>query len=173
MLNDRVFFVIQSFLKYLPFDFCVFLRRLLYSPFFKVAGRNLRILDGVTIKYPSDIEIGDDVTINQGCIINGRGGLAIGNDVMMGAGTKIATTDHNTDRTDVPMRTQGLTLRRIEIEDDVWFGFDAVILGGSTIRKGSIVAAGCVVPGKEIPEYSVAAAVPVRVIKSRVDVEDG
>ena len=33
----------------------------------------------------------------------------------------------------------------IILQEDIWLGFNAVILGGATIEKGCIVAAGAVV----------------------------
>jgi acetyltransferase-like isoleucine patch superfamily enzyme len=64
------------------------------------------------------------------------------------------------------MRLQGLTTAPITIEEDVWFGFDAIVLPGAVIRKGCVIGAGSVVTD-EIPEYSIAAGVPARVIGSR------
>jgi acetyltransferase-like isoleucine patch superfamily enzyme len=100
--SNRVFFAIQGFIKYLPFSWAAHLRPMIYRPFFAAMGENVRILDGVTIKYPDEIRLGNDVTINEGCYIVGLGGLTMGNDVMVGAGTKIVTTSHASERTDGP-----------------------------------------------------------------------
>ena len=55
---------------------------------------------------------------------------------------------------------------RIIIEEDVWIGSNCNILPNVLIGKGSIIGAGSVVT-KNIPEYSIAAGVPAKVIKSR------
>jgi maltose O-acetyltransferase len=164
--SNRLFWIIQALLKYAPFDWCKVVRRELYRPFFNTAGVGLTVCDNVVIKYPNEISLGDHVTINPGCIVVGKGGLAIGSHAMIGAGTKIVTTAHQTTRTDIPMRLQGLTTAPITIEEDVWFGFDAIVLPGAVIRKGCVIGAGSVVTD-EIPEYSIAAGVPARVIGSR------
>ena len=52
----------------------------------------------------------------------------------------------------------------IVIEDDVWIGYDALILPGVTIGRGSIIGARSVVT-KDIPPYSVYAG--TRIVKSR------
>lgn len=52
------------------------------------------------------------------------------------------------------------------IEDDVWLGYGAIILTGTTIGRGSIVAAGSVVT-KSVPPYSIVGGVPARVIGRR------
>lgn len=54
----------------------------------------------------------------------------------------------------------------IVIEDDVWIGTRAIILSGVHIGKGAIVAAGAVVTS-DIPEYSIVAGVPAKVVKKR------
>ena len=164
--GNRIFWIVQGALKYAPFDWCIAARRVLYAPYFANAGTGLAVHDNVLIKYPDAIRLGDHVTINPGCIVVGAGGLTIGNDVMLGAGTKIVTTAHVTTRTDVAMRLQGLTSTPVVIEDDVWFGFDVKVLPGAVIRRGCVIGAGSVVTD-EIPEYSIAAGIPARVIGSR------
>jgi acetyltransferase-like isoleucine patch superfamily enzyme len=52
----------------------------------------------------------------------------------------------------------------IVIEEGVWIGANCIILTGAKIGKGSVISAGSVV-SFEIPEYSVAAGNPARVIK--------
>lgn len=47
----------------------------------------------------------------------------------------------------------------IIIEENVWIGMDALVLGGVTIGKGAIVAAGSVVT-KNVDPYTIVAGVP-------------
>lgn len=166
-MSNQIFFLLQSILRYFPFKLGLYLRRTLYRPFFKKLGRGVRIFDAVVIKYPDQIEIGDYVTINQFCYVVGLGGLSIGDNVMMGAGSKIATTKHNFQAVDVPMAKQGLSLEKIIIADDVWMGFNTVILGGSEINKGCIVAANSVVNSKSFETYSIIGGVPANIIGKR------
>jgi len=164
--GNRIFWIVQGLLKYAPFNWCVIVRRELYYSFFAKVGIDLAVHDNVLIKYPDEITLGDHVTINPGCILAGKGGLSIGSNAMIGAGTKIVTTAHVTTRTDISMRLQGMTSTPITIEEDVWFGFDVIVLPGVVIRKGCVIGAGSVVTD-EIPEYSIAAGAPARVIGSR------
>ena len=53
------------------------------------------------------------------------------------------------------------------VEDDVWIGRDVLITPGRTIKRGSIVAAGCVLC-KNFPEYSVIGGNPSKLIRSRI-----
>lgn len=52
------------------------------------------------------------------------------------------------------------------IEDDVWIGHNVTIVGGLTIGKGSIIAAGAVVT-KDVPPCEVWGGVPAKKIKDR------
>lgn len=58
----------------------------------------------------------------------------------------------------------------ILIEEDVWIGANSVILGGVTIGRGSIIAAGSVVT-RSIPAYSIVAGNPAVVVRSRFSKE--
>jgi acetyltransferase-like isoleucine patch superfamily enzyme len=54
--------------------------------------------------------------------------------------------------------------RPIRIGDNVWIGFDACVLPGVTIGKGSIVGAKSVVT-ESVPPYTIVAGNPARVIR--------
>lgn len=167
MTNDQAFWLVQGILKYLPFDLTRRLRSWAYRPFFKRCGTNVRIEDGVTIKYPSEIEVGDNTVINQHCFLVGLGGLRIGRDVMMGNNSTIITTAHVTTSVDIPMRAQGIVSRATIVDDDVWIGNGVAILGGAHVGSHSIVGTGAVVLGGSYPRYAVLGGVPARVIKRR------
>lgn len=57
------------------------------------------------------------------------------------------------------------TCVEIYIGDDVWLGANSVILKGSRIGSGSIVATGAVVTGGEFPERSLIAGNPAKLVK--------
>lgn len=167
-MKNKLFFFIQALLRYFPYKLGIALRNALYPAFFKHYGKGIRIFDSVVIKFPDDIEIHDGVTINQFCYLVGKGGLVIGPQSMIGAGSKITTTSHDFKRTDIPMATQGITCLPIQLEGDIWLGFNVVIMGGAHIGKGSILAAGAVVQGKTYEAYSILGGVPAKVIRSRL-----
>ncbi|PAE38191.1 hypothetical protein CHI06_18905 [Bacillus sp. 7884-1] len=56
------------------------------------------------------------------------------------------------------------------IGNDVWIGGNAVVMRGVNIGDGAIVAAGAVVT-KDVPDYSIVAGVPAKVIKMRFEDE--
>ena len=57
---------------------------------------------------------------------------------------------------------------RIKIGHDVWIGHGAIIVGNVSVGNGAIIAAGAVVT-KDVPEFSIVAGIPARVIRFRFD----
>jgi virginiamycin A acetyltransferase len=56
----------------------------------------------------------------------------------------------------------------IVIGNDVWIGYEAVILSGITIGDGAIIGARAVVT-KDVPPYTIAGGIPAKEIKKRFD----
>lgn len=54
----------------------------------------------------------------------------------------------------------------IVIGNDVWIGYEAVVLSGVTIGDGAIVAARAVVT-KDVPPYAIVGGVPARILRRR------
>ena len=134
-------------------------------------GRNVSIGSGTKI-YPSRyIEFGDNVSVSRNCSITSSkisgSSILIGSDVMIAEGVKIIGGNHAFDKKDVPMIYQGEGVQSpIHIKDDVWLGANVIVLSGVTIGRGCIIGAGSVVT-KSIPDYSIAAGNPAKIIKSR------
>ena len=58
----------------------------------------------------------------------------------------------------------------IVIDNDVWIGYEAVIMAGVHIGNGAIIAARAVVT-KDVPSYTIVGGVPARPIRKRFDEE--
>ena len=58
----------------------------------------------------------------------------------------------------------------IVIGNDVWIGYEAVIMAGVHIGNGAIIAARAVVT-KDVPPYTIVGCVPARPIRKRFDEE--
>ena len=85
----------------------------------------------------------------------------------MGPEVIIYTQNHSYSKKSVLIRNQGYDdYKKVVIEDDVWIGRRAMIMPGSHIGKGAVIAAGSVVSGN-VPEYAVVGGVPAKVIKYR------
>jgi hypothetical protein len=55
---------------------------------------------------------------------------------------------------------------RVTIGHDVWIGHGAIVLAGRSIGTGAVVAAGSVVT-KDVPDYTIVAGNPARLIRRR------
>lgn len=111
-----------------------------------------------------DLIIGENVTINSGCVIYTGNGVTIGDNVAIAANCTLAPVNHAFRRRDTLIREQGFQASRggIVIEDDVWIGSGVTLLDGSVLRKGCVIGAMSLVRG-EIPAYSISAGNPLAV----------
>ncbi len=112
------------------------------------------------------IVIGTHCSINPFCVLQGYGGITIGDHVRIAAHTSLVAFNHNFEDTEQTIREQGSQAKGIVIEDDVWIGSGVRVLDGVRIGKGSVIGAGAVVTA-DIPPYSVAVGVPARVMRKR------
>jgi acetyltransferase-like isoleucine patch superfamily enzyme len=64
-----------------------------------------------------------------------------------------------------PAERKVLVLKRILIKRNAWIGAAVTILPGVTIGENSVVAAGAVV-SKDVPDNTVVAGIPAKIIKS-------
>lgn len=132
-----------------------------------IIGDHCRIDRNVFISsHGGSITIGRDCSFRPNCVIYGHGGLVIGNKVRIATGVTIIPANHNFSRRDIPIADQGETKKGITIGDDVWIGAQCVILDGVNIGAGCVIGAGSIVT-RSMPEYSIVAGNPARVIKKR------
>lgn len=130
-------------------------------------GDRVSIRSGVVLDAQSGmIKIGNNVSLNDHVVILGHGGICIGNDVRIAAGTIIVSFDHGFDDPDMSIRMQPLRKTPLVIEDDVWIGAGARILAGSYIAKGCVIGAGSVVKGQTVTN-GIYVGVPARLLRLR------
>lgn len=92
------------------------------------------------------------------------GPISIGDHVNLAQGVVVSALNHNFQDKSKRIDEQGVSTSPIIIQDDVWIGANAVITAGVTIGRHSVVAAGSVVT-KDVPENTVVAGCPAKVIK--------
>ena len=160
-----IFLLFFGIFKYLPLPLGSSIRLIFCKLFFKKLGK-VRISDGVTIFYPYKIKISDNTTLNENVYINGFGNLSIAENVRIGHGTSILTSDHNIPNRNEKIIEAGLIAQATVIEKDVFIGCNVTVLGGSTIGEGAVIAAGAVVKGK-VPPFSIVGGVPAKVLAYR------
>lgn len=124
-------------------------------------GDSSLIYMGTEIRDPQNIVIGAGTTIGHNCILDGRGGLRIGNSVNFSSEVMIWTMQH-----DHRSPSFGCVSAPVVIEDYAWVSCRAIVLPGITIGKGAIVAAGAVVT-KSVEPYAIVAGIPAKEIGQR------
>jgi acetyltransferase-like isoleucine patch superfamily enzyme len=107
------------------------------------------------------VSIGANTIINWDCMLYITGGLVIGKNVSIAAGVWLVTGSHDMNH---PSFLE--FYKPIVIEDYVWIGMRATILGGVTIGKGAVVMTGAVVT-RDVPPYSVVGGIPARIVTQR------
>lgn len=160
---------------------------------FKSVGNNVLISDKASIYNAENISIGNDVRIDDFCILSaGKGGIEIGNNIhiscyvsLIGAG-KITLEDYSglSMRVSVLSSTDdfsGLWLtnpmcneelrnvisKPVIIGKNVVIGAGCVIMPGVTIKENSTIGALSLVK-KDIKENEVHAGIPAKFIKERI-----
>lgn len=130
-------------------------------------GAYSRLIVGTDVARPgSHIHIGDGCGIGEYSSVGGSGGVSIGKNTIIGQYFSAHPENHNFKDLSRPIREQGTTRMPIDIEEDCWLGARVTVLGGVTIGKGSVIAAGSVITRNVLP-YSIVAGVPGRVVGSR------
>ena len=122
--------------------------------------------DGAEVDFNSGVKLGYNVSINWGTFI--RGNVEIGDHCLISVNCNIIASEHKYKDTEKIIRRQGINYGKITIEDDVWIGMGTSILPGVTIKEGTIIGAGSVIPKNiTIPPYEVWAGNPIKFIKNR------
>ena len=112
------------------------LRQLLYPFLLGACGRNVVFGQNVVLRHPHKIRIGDNVVIDDNCLIDAKGttneGIRIGNGVFIGRNTILSCKNGN-----------------IELADHANVGFNCDIFSASRVRIGehALIAAYCYLIG--------------------------
>ena len=121
------------------------------------------------VRGKEHITLGEDVWVGYFCLVDGSGGLEIGNNVTVASGVHILTHDSSNYRFKGLQKDQddGSHIERapVKIGNNVQIGTNSVVLPGVTIGDNVIIGALTLV-NKDIPSNCKAAGCPVRVIKN-------
>ena len=132
-----------------------------------VIGARTFIDHGVILRgLNGTIEIGDDCSVNAYSVLQGSGGLLIGNKTRIAPHTVIVPSNHVFSDPNIPIKDQGLTQIGITVEEDVWIGAGVQVLDGVVLGRGCVVAAGAVVT-RSVQPFTVVGGVPARTITVR------
>ena len=129
-------------------------------------GKRVVYYSGVWISTGKNLCLGDDVDIAKGVYITTRGGVTIGDRVLIGYRTQIISANHVVPAKPDRIFDAGHDYKPVVIDNDVWIGANCVICPGVHIGEGSIIGAGCVVT-HDVEAFSMVGGVPAKPIKTR------
>ena len=133
----------------------------------KRVGEGCFYLDQIVWLNGDRIEMGDRVTFNFGCFVNGYGGLTFGDGANMGPYCMLHSANHNFDDPSRSVTEQGWQdAGPMEIGRNAWVGMGSIVLPGVRIGEGCVVGAGSVVT-RDLEEFTVAVGNPAKPIRSR------
>lgn len=158
--------VLGWLLRSLPGFMPGMLRYAFYRLMFKRVGGLALIYPGVYLTHTYGISVGSGFSINTGAFMDGRGGIDMGDNVMVGPYAVIVSSNHDFRQSRLPMNQCAHTTAPVRIGNDVWIGAHAVISGGVAIGSGAVVAAGAVVTA-DVADSAIVGGVPATVIGRR------
>jgi acetyltransferase-like isoleucine patch superfamily enzyme len=141
---------------------------------FITIGERVSILGGIRLEVIQDnkkrtpeLFIGNNTNIEQNVHIVCHSRIRIGNDVSITGNCAIVDVTHPYSDVSDPVKV-GARIQDddsfVEIGDGTWIGFGSVILPNVRIGRYVVVGANSVVVG-DMPDYSVVAGAPARIIK--------
>ena len=140
----------------------LFLRMKLYPRLLGRVGRNVTFGHNVVLRHPHKIRIGNDVHIDDNCLLDAKGadndGITIGNGVFVGRNTIVSCKNGD-----------------IEIDDRANIGFNCEIFSGGRVRlgKNTLVAAYTyLVGGDHLHDQTDAPVLDQARVAQGIDVDD-
>lgn len=176
-------------LYFSPFGFFVTFAQRLLAPFVtqmmvygyynqvqKKLFRSTRVSSSAYITNTGKLDIGDNVWVNHNVRIDASGGVKICDGCQIGYGAMILS--HSTHMAirlngaefinmDIPDRV-GYIRKPVEIGEYTFIGGGSAVLPGVKIGKGCVVGVNSVVT-KDVPDYSIVAGSPARIIGSTLE----
>lgn len=178
-------YINRTIKKYVPYFILDYLRIIFLNLYYRKV-----FVESARVSLGSDFE--DNVTIGRNCIV-GRG-VSIGKHTYLQEGVEINNTKigrycsisrnviigpyqhplvnvstspklyRNVLKSDFYDDKPKITI----IGNDVWLGTSCVVVGGTKVGDGAVVAANAVVT-KDVPDWAIVAGVPAKIIKYRFD----
>ncbi len=160
--KDDVFRSFSQFFSLIPGKLGVYSRSAFFQLTMTHCDLDLVVSFGVLFSQ-------QDTELYSGCYIGPQSNIGmcrIETNCLLGSGVHVMSGkgQHNFDDLDKPLREQGGTFSKVIIGEDTWIGNGALIM--ANVGKKCIVAAGSVVV-HDIPDYSIIAGNPAKIIKTR------
>ena len=111
-------------------------------------GDNVTIDHGVYMNsHGGSITTGSNCHFGVGSVVQGRGGLTIGDGVLFGPGTRIFASNHNFREVDTTIVQAGESFSGVTVGSNIWVGSGCTIVDGAILGDGTVYGAGGVIAG--------------------------
>lgn len=124
-------------------------------------GKRVVVKPGVNIKYPWNIEIGDNTWIGERVWIDSLGVVKIGANCCLSQGAMILNGNH-----DYSKPTFDLQVKPVILEDGVWIGAHAVVTPGTLCGTYSVLSVSSV-SSKILEPYGIYRGNPAIKVRDR------
>lgn len=132
-----------------------------------VLGRWSWIGDDTKLRvHAGRLEIGAKTVVGQECTFSTYESITLGRECIVADRSMFIDFDHAVMMIESPIRQQGLYTRPVRVGHNVWVGYGACFLRGTTTGNNAIVGTYSVVT-RDLPDNAVAAGSPARVIRLR------
>ena len=154
LIYSLVKFTIMKIFHFKSFEFTIYN---LISPFTEIdiskngklsIGKLVKIRSGskLRVRKSGEIKIGQNTSLNHGCIFTAHEKITIGQNVQFGPNVLIYDHDHDFRQHD-GLKNLKYKTAPIVIGDNVWIGSNVIILRGTYIGNNCVIGAGSVIKG--------------------------
>jgi acetyltransferase-like isoleucine patch superfamily enzyme len=116
--------------------------------------------------HEGEVRIGAKSVLGQECTISSFQHVSIGRECIVADRVMLIDFDHGVVETERPIRDQGIYKRDVRVGHNVWIGYGACILRGTTVGDNAIIGTSTVVT-KDVPDNAVVGGAPSRVLRMR------
>lgn len=124
-------------------------------------GKDCAIFRGTVVLGIETLVIGDATSIGQRCLLDARGYLTIGSNVVVASDTQFLTGTHEVNSDDF-----GTRYDPIVVEDYVWLASRVTVLQGVTMERGSVALA-CALVTRSAAPMAIVAGLPAKQVSVR------
>ena len=124
-------------------------------------GKNVLFKPCVNVKYPWNLEIGDNVWIGENVWIDNLVKVRIGNNVCISQGAMLLCGNHNYKKVSFD-----LMVGEITIDDGAWVGAMSVVCPGVRLMSHSVLSVGSVA-SHNLEPYGIYSGIPCTMVRQR------
>jgi acetyltransferase-like isoleucine patch superfamily enzyme len=130
-------------------------------------GRFVWVGDGSKIRcHEGVVEIGEKTVMGQDCTISAYQSVRIGEQCVIADRAMFIDFDHGIVEVERPIRRQGIYKRDVRVGANVWVGYGACFLRGTTVGDNSVIGTNTVVT-RDVPANAVVAGAPAKIVRMR------